>query len=97
MVGIEEDWVITLEKFLASKNEIFKIYTNGETEELRSVWYYRTFDEATAIYQAGFVDGEGINFVSVESSKNLCLWQFRVRTFVSTILYHLERILKLAS
>jgi hypothetical protein len=43
-----------------------------------------TFNGVTAIYQVGFVDGDVINFVSIESSINLGLC-------------HLEKILKLDS
>jgi hypothetical protein len=67
-------------KVLGLKNGIFKIYTNGEVEDLRSVWFHGDFDQVTAIYQAGFVEGEGLNFTSVETFKNLRLWQFRLST-----------------
>jgi hypothetical protein len=67
-------------KVLDLKNGIFKIYTNGEVEDLRSVWFHGDFDQVTAIYQVGFVDGQGLNFTSVETLKNLGLWQFRLRT-----------------
>jgi hypothetical protein len=33
-----------------------EIYTNGEVEDLRSVWFHGMFDQITAVYQAGFVD-----------------------------------------
>jgi hypothetical protein len=49
-------------------------------EDLRSVWFHGSFNEVTVIYQAGFVEGDGINLISVETSKNLDLWQFRLRT-----------------
>jgi hypothetical protein len=43
-------------------------------EDLRSVWFHGSFNEMTAVYQAGFVNGEGSNLISVEMSKNLGLW-----------------------
>jgi hypothetical protein len=70
-------------KVLGLKNSIFQIYTNGEIEVLMSVWFHGDFDQITGIYQAGFVEGEGLNFTSVETSKNLGLWQFRLRTLCS--------------
>jgi hypothetical protein len=39
-------------KVLGLKNGIFRIYLNGEVEDLRSVWYHCDFDQIIAIYQA---------------------------------------------
>jgi hypothetical protein len=47
---------------------------------LRSVWYHGDIDQITAIYQAGFVEGPGKKFTSVESYEKLGLWQIRLRS-----------------
>jgi hypothetical protein len=60
-------------KVLGLKNGIFKIYTNGENELLRSVWYHGDIDQVTAIFQAGFVEGPGLEFTNVESYDKLGL------------------------
>jgi hypothetical protein len=67
-------------KVLSLKNEIFRLYTNGENEMLRSVWYHGDIDRITTIYQAGFVEGPGMNFVSVESVEKLGFRQVRLRS-----------------
>jgi hypothetical protein len=67
-------------KVLGLKNGVFRIYTNGDNEDLRTIWYHGDFDQVTAIYQGGFVDGAGLNLISVESFNNLGLWQIRLRT-----------------
>jgi hypothetical protein len=35
--------------------------------------FHASLNEITEIYQAGFVEGEGINLINVETSKNLGL------------------------
>jgi hypothetical protein len=62
------------------KNGVFRIYTNGEIEDLRTVWYHGNFEQITAIYHAGFVDGVGLNLAIIENFNNLGLWQIRLRT-----------------
>jgi hypothetical protein len=61
-------------KVLDLKNGIFKLFTDVELEEFRSVWYLGMADNITSVYQVGFIDDTGINFISVESPKNLSLW-----------------------
>jgi hypothetical protein len=55
MAGIRERFDNHVGKVLGLKNGFFRIYTNGDNEVLRSVWYHGDFDQVTAIYQTGFV------------------------------------------
>jgi hypothetical protein len=61
-----------IEKVLGLKNGIFKLYTSFYLDEFRSIMFHGTFHSITVVYQVGFIEDTGINFISVESMKNLC-------------------------
>jgi hypothetical protein len=67
-------------KVLGFKNCVFKLYSYVELENFRSIWFHGSFDKVTGVYPVGFIKDTDINFISVETPKNLHLWYFRVRT-----------------